>query len=125
MAGAAPAGVVPLPEIGTPWGLPEALSVKANVAVRVPAEVGRNATDTPQLLPAATVTAEQVSVVFALEADPLKVPVGHFGRNASRLNVLEKSRDTCRVGCVRNCRHRSRPSSWSSGFHSAPGSSAR
>jgi hypothetical protein len=56
--------VVPLPEIDTFWGLPDALSVKASVAVRAPVAIGRKATETLQLLPAATVTLEQPSVAL-------------------------------------------------------------
>ena len=63
-AGAEAGGAAPVPDIGTLCGLFDALSVNASVAVRVPAALGRKATVTVQLLPAATVTPEQASAVF-------------------------------------------------------------
>jgi hypothetical protein len=43
------AGVVPVPDRGTPWGVPGALSAMSRLAVRVPVALGENVTDTVQL----------------------------------------------------------------------------
>jgi hypothetical protein len=56
-----PAGVVPVPLSGTVCGLPGALSVSVNAAVRVPACEGENVIETLQLAPAASVSPEQPS----------------------------------------------------------------
>ena len=52
---------MPVPVIGTLCGLPAALSVRVNVAERVPEPVGENVIETLQLVPAARVRPEQPS----------------------------------------------------------------
>src|SRR5438874_13009006 len=53
---------VPVPVIGTVCGLFAALSVRMNVADRVPDAVGENVIDTLQLVPGARVRPEQPSL---------------------------------------------------------------
>src|SRR5207302_5467300 len=52
---------VPVPVIGTVWGLAGALSVRMNVADRVPEAVGEKLIDTLQLVPTASVRPEHPS----------------------------------------------------------------
>jgi hypothetical protein len=54
---------VPVPVIGTVCGLFAALSVRMNVAERVPDAVGENVIETLQLVPGASVRPEQPSLV--------------------------------------------------------------
>jgi hypothetical protein len=53
---------VPVPVIGTVWGLLAALSVRVNVAERVPDAVGEKEIETLQLAPGASVSPEQPSL---------------------------------------------------------------
>lgn len=64
---------IPVPDSGTLWGLPEALSVKVSVSVSVPSCVGVNVTLTLHVLPTASVPLQVLLEIAKLT--PSKKPM--------------------------------------------------